>query len=254
MFPQWFRTSVISTGAHYYPKFDYLPQIFRAKTVLTNLAQELGDAYFTTRSAFRDAGLDAVLSRDAHAALQGYSPRSEFRDRFKRYRHLGPLEQLQAVDLETWLPGDILVKADRTTMAYSLESRSPWLDHRIGELAFRLPAAFKLHGNIGKYVFKKAVEPLVPGPLIWRPKLGFSVPLAEWFHTSLRPVFESIVLNESMEQYLSLGEVRRLWNQHQSKLHNHDQKLWVLLMLACWENTHRQPSQKSLLDEALSSR
>lgn len=237
-FPEWFRRSVIDAGGRLYPKFDYLPQVFRAKTLLTNLAQEIGDAYFTSMTAFRDETLDAVLSAEMRGSLGDYSPRRKYRERFHAVRHLPPLEQMQSVDLDTYLPGDILVKADRATMAHSLESRSPWLDFRLAELAGRLRSNFKLHGKTGKHIFKQAVRPYVPEAIIHRRKSGFSVPLAEWLRTSLKPTFESTVLCEPMERYFSLGEVRRIWNEHQSGLHNHDRKLWSLLMLACWDARH----------------
>ena len=237
-FPAWFRKSFVKAGARYYPKFDYLPRIFRAKTLLTNIADELSDAYFTSMSAFRDDGLDAVLSSELRTALGGYSPRENYRERFRAVRECSPLEQMQWVDLETYLPGDILVKADRTTMAYSLESRSPWLDYRLAELAFRLPANFKIQGKTGKYIFKRAMADYVPNTVIERTKMGFSVPLAEWFRTSLKSIFQSLVLSGRMEEFLSLAEVRRLWEAHQSRRHNHDRKLWNLLMLAAWSQRH----------------
>src|ERR1035437_5827337 len=237
-FPGWFRRSVIGAAGRLYPKFDYLPQIFRAKTLLTNLAQEIGDAYFTSMTAFRDQTLDAVLSAELRGALGDHSPRRQYRERFQAVHHLPPLEQMQSVDLETYLPGDILVKADRATMAHSLESRSPWLDFRLAELAGRLPSGFKLRGKTGKHIFKEAVRPYIPEATIRRPKWGFGVPLAEWLRTSLKPTSEPPVLGEPMDRYFSLGEVRRIWGEHQSGLHNHDRKLWSLLMLACWDARH----------------
>jgi len=234
-FPRWFRRSVFRVGGRYYPKFDYLPQLFRAKTLLTNIAHEIGDAYFTSMTAFRDETLTAVLAPGLRRELDAYSPRVSYRERFAAVRHLPPLQQMQAVDLQTYLPGDILVKADRATMAYSLETRSPWLDYRLGELACRLPAGFKLHGRTGKHIFKQAVGPYVPRPVMTRRKMGFQVPLAEWFRTSLKPVFQQQVMHPAMDRYFSLGEVRRLWNEHQSGLHDHSRKLWNLLMLANWD-------------------
>jgi asparagine synthase (glutamine-hydrolysing) len=247
-FPGWFRQSAIKLAGRYYPKFDYLPRVFRAKTLLSNLAMEIGDAYFTTMSSFRDAGLDAVLSPDLRAGLGGYSPRASFRHRFQAVSHLSPLEQIQAVDLETYLPGDILVKADRASMAYSLEGRAPWMDHRLAELAFRMPEQWKLHGRTGKYIFKRAVAPLVAARVIDRPKQGFAVPLAQWFRSSLKPAFESLVLDSpESDAYYSIAEVRRLWNEHQSGLWNHDRKLWNLLMLSAWDVRHRNPQKDSLM-------
>src|SRR5262249_26599377 len=153
-----------------YPKLDFMPQVFRAKTLLTNLSQEIGDAYFTSMSVFRDASLTAVLAPELRRELGGYSPREHFRQRFEPYAHLPPLEQMQAVDFETYLPGDILVKADRATMAYSLESRSPWLDYRLVELAAKLPSNYKIRGASGKYIFKEAMRQRLPAEILDRPK------------------------------------------------------------------------------------
>jgi asparagine synthase (glutamine-hydrolysing) len=146
---------------------------------------------------------------------------------------------MQAVDLETYLPSDILVKADRATMAFSLESRSPWLDYRLGELAGSLPAGFKIAGSSGKFIFKKAVEPLVPAPILTRTKMGFSVPLAHWFRGSLKPVFENLVLRDEMSEYVRVNRVREIFREHQSGYHDHSRKLWNLLTLAAWDRRHR---------------
>jgi asparagine synthase (glutamine-hydrolysing) len=238
-FPAWFRKSVIKIGARLYPKFDYLPQVFRAKTLLTNLTNDLSDSYFTSMSTFRDAGLSEVLSTDMRTALSGYDPREKFRGLFQQVRHGSPLEQMQWVDLQTYLPGDILVKADRATMAYSLEARSPWLDYRLAELSFRVPSSLKIHGGAGKYIFKQAMAPYVSQPVIERKKMGFSVPLAEWFRSSLKPWFQTLVCSDAMQEFVSPSVVKRLWNQHQAGTYNHDRKLWNLLMLAAWNARHR---------------
>ena len=233
-FPGWFRRSFFRYAGRYYPKFDYLPQVFRAQTMLNNIAQEIGDAYFTSMTMFRDQGLTRVLSADLRRSLGGYSPRENYRERFTSKKHLGPLEQMQAVDFETYLPGDILVKSDRATMAYGLESRPPWLDPRLVELGSTLPASFKVRGMSGKQIFKAAVARRLPSGIIHRRKMGFSVPMAEWMRTSLRSTFEELVLQPEMDPILDAGELRRLWNEHQSKLHDHSRKLWSVLMLGCW--------------------
>jgi asparagine synthase (glutamine-hydrolysing) len=251
-FPEWFRNTVFRYAGRYYPKFDYLPRVFRGKTLLTNLSRSLGDSYFTSLSAFRDEGLNAVLSPALRRDLAGYSPRDGYRKLFEEVSHLPPLQQMQAVDLKTYLPGDILVKVDRATMAYSLESRAPWLDHRLASVACRLPAGLKLNGKVGKYAFKQVVRKHIPESILTRPKMGFGVPLGEWFRTSLYPVFESIVLQPEMESYLDLREVRRIWGEHQSKLHSHEAKLWNLLMLATWNLRHHHADTRDSLAQALS--
>jgi asparagine synthase (glutamine-hydrolysing) len=239
-FPDWFRRSFFRYAGRYYPKFDYLPQAFRAKSMLTNIAQDVGDAYFTSMTTFRDESLERALSPEMRQELGGYSARETYRQRFTAKRHLGPLEQMQAVDLETYLPGDILVKADRATMAYSLESRPPWLDPRLVELASTLPRSFKVRGARGKQIFKAVVRKRLPAQILDRCKMGFSVPLAEWFRTSLKPTFRTTVLQPGMHALLEEREVRRLWNEHQSGLHDHSRKLWSVLMLACWWQSFRK--------------
>ena len=238
MFPRAFRRAVFGAAGRWYPKFDYLPQVFRARSLLTNIARETGDAYFNSMTGVRDEQLGELLAPEIRRELGGYSPREHYRARFERVKRLGPLEQMQAVDFETYLPGDILVKADRATMAYSLESRSPWLDYRIAELACRLPSHFKLNGVAGKYVFKRTMAPYVPSTLLNRRKMGFSAPVARWFRTTLKPLFSPAALKDGAGGLISTAYASRLWNEHQSGLHNHDRKLWTLLVLGLWRRRH----------------
>jgi asparagine synthase (glutamine-hydrolysing) len=247
-FPRWFRKSVFRWAGRYYPKFDYLPQVFRGRTLLGNLAREIGDAYFTSMTVFRDDDLACLLAPDAISALNGYSPRERYCERFERVKELSPLQQMQAVDFETYLVSDILVKADRATMAFSLESRSPWLDYRLAELAGSMPDWFKIKGTSGKHIMKKAVEPLLPQEILTRKKMGFATPLGHWFRTSLKPTFEALVMRPEMEQYVRPGEVKRIWLAHQSGYHDYSRKLWNLLVLAAWERRHRaaDPSTAAL--------
>jgi len=233
-FPQWFRRSFVRFAGRIYPKFDYLPQIFRAKTVLTNLGHELADAYYNSMTVFRGGELAGALSAELRGALGGYDSRASYSDRFLPYCELPPLAQLQAVDMETYLPGDILVKADRATMAWSLEGRSPWLDYRLAELAASLPPEWKATASNGKYIFKKTVEPLVPAEILWRPKMGFVMPLKEWFRGELRPVFEHEVLEGPDAGLIDRQQAALLLGQHVSGVRNRDRWLWNLLVLQLW--------------------
>ena len=238
VFPTAFRRTVVRGMATMYPKLDFMPRMFRAKATLTCLSQELGDAYFSSMSVFRDERLNAILSAEMKRELNGYSPREKFRNRFERHAHLPPLHQMQAVDLETYLPGDILVKVDRATMAHSLESRAPWLDHRLAELGARMPQDFMVRDGVGKFVFKEAAAPYIPSDIIKRPKMGFSVPLSRWFKTSLRSRFERDVLHADMAGLINLQEARRLWQEHLSGSRDWSKELWNLLMLALWSRRY----------------
>ena len=180
--PGWFRHTAVKTIAGVYPKLDWAPRFLRAKSTLTGISQELGEAYFTAMSRFGFGLYDKVISGEFRAALHGYVPQQAFAARFSKYSHLPPLEQLQAVDFETYLPGDILVKADRATMAYSLEGRAPWLDYRLAELAGRMPAGFKLSSGSGKHIFKEALRPLLPEVILTRPRRWVSA--CRWRHGS----------------------------------------------------------------------
>jgi asparagine synthase (glutamine-hydrolysing) len=249
--PRWFRRGVVRPAARWYPKFDYLPQRFRAKAVLEGLSYDLAESYFEAMTGFRFGLYDRILSPELKRRLAGYSPRERFVDRFKRHSHLPPLQQLEAVDLETYLPGDILVKVDRASMAYSLESRCPWLDKRLGALSCRMPASFKINNGTGKYIFKDIFKPHLPEEILTRPKMGFAVPMDNWMRTSLKPVFESVVLRPEAEQYVSVPAVRKMWQAHQSGARNHARELWSLLALMCWHDRYqaRQPGQ--VLAEAI---
>ncbi len=233
-FPQFFRRSFFRWAGKIYPKFDYLPQVFRAKTFLGNLSLELAGAYFQSMTVFRGDELRRVLGPSLRAPGVAEHAQQWFEERFAAWRELGPLEQLQAVDFETYLPGDILVKADRATMAWSLEARSPWLDFRLAELAAGLPAEWKITGLQGKYIFKKTVDPLLPAEILWRPKMGFVMPLREWFRGGLRPVFEREVLEGPDTGLVDRAEARRLLEEHLSGRHNRDRHLWYLLVLQLW--------------------
>jgi asparagine synthase (glutamine-hydrolysing) len=143
-------------------------------------------------------------------------------------------------DLKTYLPGDILVKVDRMSMANSLEIRAPFLDYRIIEFAASLPSEWKIKGNNKKIILKKAFSHLLPASILNRPKHGFSVPLDSWFRGELRPLAEECLFKQSaLSEYLSLPAVQRLWQEHQNKNSDHGTILWSLLMLSLWQREYQ---------------
>jgi asparagine synthase (glutamine-hydrolysing) len=215
-----------------YPKADWAPRVFRGKTTLQALARDSVQAYFHSMCLLRDADRQALYSSGFRAELGGYNAIAVFRDHAARARTDDPLSLIQYIDLKTYLVGDINTKVDRASMAHSLEVREPLMDHPLVEWLAGLPAAMKLRGAQGKWLFKRALEPYLPHELLYRPKMGFAVPLAGWFRGPLRQRMRDAVLSERMldSGLFNAAELRRMVDQHASGVRDHSAPLWSLLM------------------------
>ena len=140
------------------------------------------------------------------------------------------------VDTKVWLPDDLLIKADKMTMAASVELRVPFLDHRLVEFAARLPVGYKLRGREGKYLLKKAMEPLLPREVIYRSKMGFALPLADWFRDGLYDLTREMILNSqsALSAYLNLNYIEHMLERHRRGAADLSFQLWALLVLEYW--------------------
>jgi asparagine synthase (glutamine-hydrolysing) len=143
---------------------------------------------------------------------------------------------LQLLDLETYLPGDLLPKADIASMAHSLELRSPLLDHRVVELGLSLPRALKIRALTGKVALRRAFGDDLPPRVARRGKTGFGVPLGRWFREDLRQLSEDVLLED--RGWFRTSEIRRLLDEHRSGTTDHGHRLWCLLMLELWAREH----------------
>ncbi|NCC92986.1 MAG: asparagine synthase (glutamine-hydrolyzing) [Opitutae bacterium] len=149
---------------------------------------------------------------------------------------LDPVETMMVRDALTYLPDDILCKVDRAAMATSLETRLPFLDHRVAELAWRLPLGMKIRSGQGKWALRQILDQYVPRELIERPKAGFAIPVGDWLRGPLRDWAEALLAEErlSREGYLLPAPVRQAWLEHLSGRRDWTQRLWAVLMFQAW--------------------
>jgi len=215
-----------------YPKLDWAPRFLRAKTTFQALARDSVAAYFHTVSILSDEMREKLFSNSFKKSLKGYNAVEVFRKHAADCPSDHPLSQIQYLDLKTYLVGDIHTKVDRASMANSLEVRAPLLDHELIEWVTGLNPELKLKGQMGKYILKKALEPHLPNDVLYRSKMGFSVPLAEWFRGPLKQRVKESLLGESMRQcgIFNMGYVEHLVTEHQSGLRDYSASIWVLLM------------------------
>jgi len=169
--------------------------------------------------------------------LSGREPQAFLPGHEHELEGLGFTEMMMCLDATTYLPDDILVKVDRASMAVSLEVRSPLLDHRVVEFAWRLPTSMKVREREGKWVLRQVLSRYVPAELVDRPKQGFDVPLEAWLRGPLRDWAEAMLEPNRLrtEGYFDSERVRKLWAQHLSERRNVDFCLWPILMFQAWK-------------------
>jgi asparagine synthase (glutamine-hydrolysing) len=206
--------------------------MFRAKTTLEALARRSVEAYFHSVSIVRDAMRKQLFSGAFRSQLGGYNALEVFQRHAANAGTGDSLGLVQYLDLKTYLVGDINTKVDRASMAHSLEVREPLMDHPLVEWMATLPGNLKVRGGEGKLLLKKAMEPYLPHDVMYRPKMGFAVPLANWFRTTLRERVRDAVLGERLAEsgYFNQSYLRHLVDSHQSGIRDYSAPLWTLLM------------------------
>jgi asparagine synthase (glutamine-hydrolysing) len=230
--PLGLRKPLFGTLGKLYPKADWAPQMFRAKTTFEALARDLVEGYFHGVAKMPDRVRDELFTDKFRTELQGYRAIEVMEEHAANSPTEDPLSTIQYLDFKTWLPGDILTKVDRASMAHSLEVRVPLLDHKFVEWSSNLPPAVKLKGSEGKYIFKKALEPHLPDDILYRAKKGFSTPIAAWLRGPLREQVRQAVLSQRVLDtgIFNEGYLRHMVDQHESGLKDYSVALWSMLM------------------------
>jgi len=235
--------------------FAYLPRFFRygimqplsrrlphgawGRNYIYNVALDPVDRYTDGMSFFTTLNKLSLYPADFRRQLSGGGIHERFREYAMSVQTGQALDRLLYLDSKTYLPGDILTKVDRMSMAVSLEARAPLLDHKLIDFVTRLPASIKLKGVETKHIFKRAVRNVVPDEILDRPKQGFGIPIQKWIKEQLRELtHETLTEPRTLQRgYVEPRYIKKLLDEHERERRDHSMALWVLLMLELWHRT-----------------
>lgn len=227
------RRAVFGPLATLYPKADWAPRPLRAKTTLQSLALSGEEAYARALGVMSPELRGRIFSPAMKRELGGYRAEQPLIELMRNAPASSGLDRAQYADLKFWLPGDILTKVDRTSMAVSLEAREPLLDHHLVELAARLPETRRVSGGQGKLALKQAMEGTLPRQILYRPKQGFVLPIAQWFRSELKEAARAAARSERLLDtgWFDAAALSQLAEDHIAGRRDHARELWQLLML-----------------------
>ena len=230
--PLGLRRPLFGALGRWYPKADWAPRVFRGKTTFEALARSSVEAYFHTMSLIREPMRSKLYSHAFKSELGGYCAIQVFQDHAERANTDDPLALIQYIDTHTYLVGDINTKVDRASMAHSLEVREPLMDHRLVEWLATLPSSMKMRGGESKFLLKKAMESHLPKDIMYRPKMGFAVPLNRWFRGPLRQRVRDTLLEGRIAEsgMFNRAIVSQIIEHHESGERDHSTPIWTLLM------------------------
>lgn len=238
--PRWLRKAAAVMASGLPTSVRQKSLLRRAKRLLQTLAQDSEERYLNWIAIFDRIRLQQIASDDLYALTQQIDPAECILSAYSRYPNRDLVTRTTAVDLETYLPGDLLTKVDIASMHVGLECRSPMLDHKVVELAARMPLDVKQNMQHGKRVLVETFRDLIPADIQTRKKMGFGVPIDHWFRDELKPLLYDIVLSERAlsRGLLNPSAVRNLVEEHVSSKYDHAYRLWNLLCLELWQRTY----------------
>lgn len=208
----------------------------RAATLLNAMSKSPAEGFYLTNTFMTDTMWNRLANDELKRSVNGYHPSTLSMQFYNDADADDHLSRVLYTDIKTYLVGDILVKVDRMSMANSLEVRAPILDHRVVEYAASIPSSLKLQRKEKKYILKKAFNRLLPADILYRKKMGFSVPLAQWLRNELKTTAEEKLfqLDNGLSNYFKPVEIKAVWLEHQQGIRDHSATLWSLLMFELW--------------------
>ena len=230
-----------------YPKADWAPRVFRAKTTFEGMARSSVEAYFHSVSILREPMRNRLFTESFRSTLGGYEASEVFRNHANKAGTDDPLALIQYLDLKTYLVGDINTKVDRASMAHSLEVREPLMDHKLVEWLATLRSSEKIRGQEGKYLLKKSMEPFLPNDVLYRPKMGFSVPLARWFRGPLKQRVQESLLGSRLADtgWFNRDYLQELVTEHNNGSRDYSASIWSILMFEAFLRNVMETSEQA---------
>ena len=233
LLPEHLRQDVFGTLGRWYPKADWAPRPLRAKSTLLALAQGGGEAYARAVGVTTPELRAQLFGANARTTLQGYRAEDRYVTTMANAPARDAIDRAQYADIKHWLPGDILTKVDRTSMAVGLEAREPLLDHRLIEFCATLPANMRLRHGEGKWLMKKAMEPYLPREILYRQKMGFVTPIGAWFRDALAGEATALAKSRTLVEtgWFDMATIARIADEHRMGRAEHGRTLWQFVML-----------------------
>ncbi len=231
--PSFLRKPIFGGLGSVWPKADWAPRPLRAKSTFLALAQDGNEGYANALSVIPPKLRFELYSDDLKRQLSDYRAEQPLVAMMRDAPARSGLDRAQYADLKFWLPGDILTKVDRTSMAVSLEAREPLLDHRLIEFGAKLPHKARIRGAQGKWLIKHTMERYLPSNILYRPKQGFVTPIGEWFRGPLASAAQQIAKGGHLAQtgWFDQAALSRIAEDHLSGRSDHGRILWQLMML-----------------------
>jgi asparagine synthase (glutamine-hydrolysing) len=236
MIPIGVRKTLFTMLGAIYPKFDYLPRIFRLKTLFNHMSLSHAESCYDSICFLRDSDKNKMYNAAFKKELKGYSPYEQIAKYYKEADTDDPLFKMLYLDVKTYLPNDYLVKVDRASMANSLEVRPPFLDHEFMELTAQIPSSLKIRGKSQKYIWKEAMRKKLPKKILAKKKKGFDVPVGLWLKDQLKDSFtEKVLSGKSItSNILNLSEVEKMYKDHLCGYRNRSLELWTIYIFELW--------------------
>ncbi len=233
LLPQGLREPLFGALGRMWPKADWAPRPFRAKSTFLALSENGNAGYARALCVNTPEARHSLYTDEFVSKLGGFQGEDELIQLMAGAPAQSGLDRAQYADLTFWMPGDILTKVDRTSMAVSLEAREPLLDHRLVEFAARLPEKMRVRGSTGKFLLKKCMERYLPDDILYRSKQGFVTPIAEWLRGPLSAEARGIATSSVLAQsgWFQPKAISDLADSHISGRSDNSRILWQLLML-----------------------